>query len=99
VYITKEIVSESPTLLILKDTPKTTATVLKLSESLLGKDHKLWHDNCYNYPDSAKLLKSCNNECVWTMKMNRKNVSKIEVKKLQEVKVIVQHNGPVYTFK
>jgi hypothetical protein len=26
-------------------------------------------------------------------------VSKIEVKKLQEVKVIVQHNGPVYTFK
>jgi hypothetical protein len=74
VYIRKKIVLEPP--LILKDTHKTTATVLKLSKSLLHNSYILWLDNCYTSPDLVKFLKSCNMDCMGTMKINRKNMCK-----------------------
>jgi hypothetical protein len=93
VYIRKEIVLESH--LILKDTLKTIATFLKLSESLLHNSYILWTDTCYTPPDLVKFLISCNMDCMGKMKINRKNMPKKVKgeKKLQKGEVIEQHDG------
>jgi hypothetical protein len=74
VYIGKETVLES--LLILKDTLRTAGIVLKVSELLLCKGYTLWLSNSYTSPYLVRFLKSCNTDCVETMKINRKNVHK-----------------------
>jgi hypothetical protein len=94
VYSGKDTILES--FLISKDTPKATAIVLKLSEPLLHKGYTLWMDNYYNSPALAKFLKSCNTDCVETVRVNRKVMpKKLQESKLQKGEAIAQHSGPV----
>jgi len=69
--------------IISKITPKTTAILLQLSEHLLHKDYILWVDNYYNSEAKATFLKSCNIDCVGTVKAKWKSMTK----KLQENKL------------
>jgi hypothetical protein len=74
VYNRKETALKSP--LILKDIVKTTAIVLKLSETLLHKSCTLWLNNYKTCLDLIKFVQSCNTVCGGTTKINRKNVAK-----------------------
>jgi len=94
VYTGKDTILESP--LISRDTPKGTAIVLKLTEPLLHKGYTLWMDNYYNSPPLAKFLKSCNTDCVGTIRINRKGMpKKLQESKLQKGEAVAQHSGPI----
>jgi hypothetical protein len=92
VYVRKETVLASP--FISKHMPNTDI-VLKLSELINHTGYILWMDNNHTSPHLAKFLKSCNNVCLRTVKINRKiELKKVKDKKLQNGDIIAQHNGP-----
>jgi predicted amidophosphoribosyltransferase len=63
--------------MILPETPKTAAVVMKVPDTLLSHGHILWMVNFYNSPELARQLKIENcAACVGTLKLNRKNVPK-----------------------
>ncbi|XP_015111779.1 piggyBac transposable element-derived protein 4-like [Diachasma alloeum] len=75
-----------------RDTPKTSAIVLKLMEPLLGQGYTLWMDNFYNSPALAFFLKSHEIDCVGTLRLNRKNVPVVvKEKKIKKGEIVAQH--------
>jgi hypothetical protein len=76
------------------------AVVLTHVEPLLKKGCTLWMDNFYNLPVLAQRLNSLNTDCIGTLHLNRKDVSKtIKDKKLKIGELIAQHPGPVSILK
>jgi hypothetical protein len=99
VYTGKETEIDSP--FVTTDTPKTEATVMKLMQPLLGRGYTLWLDNYYNSPALARNLKTVHaTDCVGTLSLNRKNVSKeLKENKLKKGERIAKHSGPVMVMK
>jgi len=87
--------------LITPDTPKTVAVVLELLGPLFGRGHTLWIENFFNTPELARKLKiKDSTDCVGTLKLNRKNISKeVKDKKLKKGEIIARHLGPVTVLK
>jgi hypothetical protein len=63
--------------LLSEEKSKTAAIVLSLVEPLLGKEHTLWMDNFYNAPTLAITLQFLKTDCVGTLCLNRKDLTKI----------------------
>ena len=93
VYTGKETILDSP--LISKNMPKATAIVLQPSEHLLHKGCTLWMDNYYNSPALAMFLKSCNTDCVETVRVTGRLSKKLQESKLQKGEALVLCSGPV----
>jgi hypothetical protein len=73
VYTGKDTELDSP--LIIADTNKPRAIVLKLVEPLLKQVQIVWMDNFYNSPSLARTLKITHNtDCVGSLNLNCKNV-------------------------
>jgi len=55
----------------------------------------------FNSPELARKLKiEHSNDCVGTLKLNRKNIpKKVKDKKLKKGKIIATHSGPVRVIK
>ena len=81
--------------------PQNSSCITGTLKPLFVRWHTLWIDNYFSSTELARKLKFENStNCVGTLNLNRKNVSKkVEDKKVEKGEIIARHSGPVTVLK